>query len=477
MCKTWIRFLKLVELFSSIVCSGYSSTPHDNNHRSKIMSHPLRIGIAGLGTVGTALVNLINRKQNLLAERCGRPIIVTAVCARDKSKKRDCDVSNAIWFDDPVDLAQSGDVDCYIELIGGDEGKALDSVSAALKTGKHVVTANKALLAKHGVMLAELAEHAGVLLNYEAAVAGGIPIIKAMRESLSANTIERVYGILNGTCNYILTRMENEGMSFDDCLADAQRLGYAEADPTFDVEGFDTAHKLAILASLAFGTRIAADEIYVEGISSITTEDIIAAKELGYRIKLLGVAQQTDTGVEQRVHPTMVPINSTIAQISDVTNAVAVDADIVGQIIMSGPGAGGDATASAVAGDIADIAKSKPGHQHGPVLGTPADTLQPFKKARMRAHEGGYFIRLIASDEVGVFASVATRMAEQKISLKSIVQHGRDGDDESVSSCDAGQPIIMITHETTELAIRDALANIKKDGHLIGQPQMIRIEH
>ena len=434
------------------------------------MNKPLRIGIAGLGTVGSALVNLIQTKQNLLSDRCGRAIRITAVCARDKTRDRGCDVSAMKWYDNPDALAVSDEIDCYIELIGSEEGPARTSVTAALKAGKHVVTANKALLAKHGVELAKLAEEVGVVLNYEAAVAGGIPIIKVMRESLSANSVERVYGILNGTCNYILTSMEEDGISFEECLADAQKLGYAEADPTFDVEGFDTAHKLAILTSLAFGTQIALDDIYVEGISSITSADILAAGKMGYRIKLLGVAQQTDSGIEQRVHPTMVPLNSTIAQIGGVTNAVAIDGDVVGQLVMSGPGAGGDATASAVAGDIADIAKSKPGHQHAPALATPANALQPYKKARMRSHEGGYFIRLSASDEVGVFAAVAQRMAEQGISLKSIDQHGE-------SSPSEGQPIVMITHETTEKAIAAALDGIKNDGHLVGKPQMIRIEN
>ena len=440
------------------------------------MNTPLRIGLAGLGTVGGALVNLVHNKQNLIADRCGRAVVISAICARDKSRDRGFDTTSMQWFDDPVDLAKSDAIDCYVELIGGEEGPALDSVRAALKHGKHVVTANKALLAKHGVELATLAEDAGLLLNFEAAVAGGIPIIKTMRESLSANTVERVYGILNGTCNYILTRMENEGISFEDCLADAQRLGYAEADPTFDVEGNDTAHKLAILTSLAFGTQIAADEIFIEGISSITSQDINAAREMGYRIKLLGVAQRTDSGIEQRVHPTMVPVDSTIAQISGVTNAVAIDADVVGQLVMSGPGAGGDATASAVAGDIADIAKSRPGHQHGPALGTPARALAPYKKARMRSHEGGYFIRLTAIDETGVFASVATRMAEQEISLESIVQHnsGRSADDDGSGQGTKG--IILITHATSEKAIRQALENIAADGHLASAPQMICIE-
>ena len=439
------------------------------------MNNPIRIGIAGLGTVGTSLVNLLDNKQALLADRCGRGLQVTAVSALDKSKNRDCDISGATWYDDPVELAKSTEIDCFVELIGGEEGPARQSVVTALEAGNHVVTANKALLAKHGLELASLAEKSGVLLNFEAAVAGGIPIIKTMRESLTANSVERVYGILNGTCNYILTRMENEELSFEACLEDAQQLGYAEADPTFDIEGFDTAHKIAILSSLAFGTQIAADEIYIEGISSITTDDIKAAAELGYRIKLLGVAQLTESGVEQRVHPTMVPIDSAIAQISGVINAVAIDADVVGQLVMSGPGAGGEATASAVAGDIADIAKSKPGHQHGPAFGTPANALMPYRRARMRSHEGGYFIRLAISDKAGAFASVATRMAEQEISLQSIVQH-HQGESDEAERAEQAQPIILITHETSEQAIRIALSNIEKDGHLEGRPQMIRIE-
>ncbi len=437
------------------------------------MTEPLRLGIAGLGTVGAALVSVLQRKHNFLAERCGRPILVTAVAARDRNRDRGLDLSSAKWFDDPVALAKSDDIDVFVELIGGAEGAAAEAVRAALGAGKHVVTANKALLAKHGVELAGLAEEQGILLNFEAAVAGGIPVIKAMRETLTANSIQRVYGILNGTCNYILTRMEQEGLSYDACLADAQRLGYAEANPAFDVEGFDTAHKLSILTSIAFGTRIAADEIYVEGISNITPADIQAANELGYRIKLLGVAQRTESGVEQRVHPTMVPLDSALAQIHGVTNAVAIDGDIVGQLVLSGPGAGGNATASAVAGDICDIAKSRPGHQHAPAFGVPAARLAPYVQAKMRAHEGGYFIRLSLNDRAGAFASIASRMAEQDISLKSIVQH-RPG--RAVAE-DGAQPVILVTHKTTESAIASALSAIGSDGHLASRPQMIRIEN
>lgn len=434
------------------------------------MTSPLKLGIAGLGTVGAALVHLVRNKQQMLAERCGRPVEIVAVNARDKSKDRGFSLEAFEWFDDPVELARSDTIDVFVELIGGDGDPAHAAVRTALETGKHVVTANKALLAAHGVELAQCAEKHGLLLNYEAAVAGGIPIIKVMRESLTANRVTRVSGILNGTCNYILTRMEREGISFADCLKDAQALGFAEADPTFDIEGNDTAHKLAILTSLAFGTRIAPDAIYLEGITKITTEDIEAAADLGYRIKLLGIATRTPAGVESRVHPAMVPLGSAIAEIGGVTNAVVVEADTVGELMMSGPGAGGDATASAVAGDIADIAKSRPGHQHGPALGQPAATLASHERAPMRSHAGGYFIRLIVVDKPGTMAAIATRMAEQDISLESIIQR-RKRDAETGTA-----PIILITHETTEQAIRNALDAIEADGRLKGESQMIRIE-
>lgn len=434
------------------------------------MTEALRVGIAGLGTVGASVARVLRDKAAELTRQCGRQVTVTAVSARDVRRDRGVDLSDAQWFDDPVKLAQSADIDVFVELIGGDEGPARASVKAALEAGRHVVTANKALLARHGVALAEIAEKKGVLLNYEAAVAGGIPVIKTMREAMAGNSVNRVFGILNGTCNYILTRMEAEGLTFEACLEDAQRLGYAEADPTFDIEGNDTAHKLSILTSLAFGTKIAADDIYLEGISNITQADIRAAGELGYRIKLLGVAQRTESGIEQRVHPTMVPTASVIAQVHGVTNAVAIETDILGELLLSGPGAGGNATASAVVGDIADIAKSRPGFQHGPVFGRPAKELRPYKKAQMRSHAGGYFIRLTVHDRVGVFAAVAKRMADNDISLESIVQHsvGAEGIDRKT--------VILVTHETTEAAVRKAVDGITKDGHLIDKPQVIRIE-
>lgn len=433
------------------------------------MAEALRIGIAGLGTVGASVARVLAGKAAELTRQCGRELVVTTVSARNKSRDRGVDLGSAVWFDDPVEMARKADIDVFVELIGGDEGPALACVKAALDAGRHVVTANKALLAKHGVALAEIAEKKGVLLNYEAAVAGGIPIIKTMREAMAGNTVSRVFGILNGTCNYILTRMEAEGLSFEACLSDAQRLGYAEADPTFDIEGHDTAHKLAILTSLAFGCKISADSIYMEGISNISQADIRAAGELGYRIKLLGVALQTETGIEQRVHPTMVPTSSVIAQVHGVTNAVAVETDILGELLLSGPGAGGNATASAVIGDIADIAKSRPGFQHGPVFGRPAKELKPYKKAQMRSHAGGYFIRLTVLDRVGVFAAVAKRMADNDISLESIVQHGSNDGDEN-------KTVILVTHETTEAAVRKAVDGVTKDGHLVDKPQVIRIE-
>ena len=434
------------------------------------MADALKVGIAGLGTVGASLVRIIHSRADGLATTCGRPIEITAVTARDRTRDRGIDISGATWFDTPEALAENADIDVFVELMGGAEGPAARSVEAALVRGLHVVTANKALLAASGVKLARIAEENSVILNYEAAVAGGIPVIKALRESLTGNTVSRVYGIMNGTCNYILTRMEKDGLSFADCLAEAQRLGYAEADPTFDIEGNDTAHKLSILTTLAFGTEIAPDEIYLEGISNITIEDIHAAADLGYRIKLLGVAQRTGTGIEQRVHPTMVPRDSVIAQVDGVTNAVAVESDILGELLMVGPGAGGDATASAVLGDIADIAKSRPGAQRVPVLGTPAASLVPYQRAQMQSHEGGYFIRLTVADRTGVFASIATCMAENGISLESIVQRARP------DSEDSAKTIILVTHATMEDSVRKAVDAIKAESYLVGEPQVIRIE-
>lgn len=431
------------------------------------MSEPLKVGLAGLGTVGASVARLLLSPSGELARRCGRELRVTAVSARDRDKDRGIELGNIPWYEDPAALAREADADVVVELIGGEDGAARATVEAALESGRHVVTANKALLAHRGYALAKLAEKKSVALNFEAAAAGGIPIVKALRESLTGNSIGRVYGILNGTCNYILTRMEREGRPFGEILAEAQEKGYAEADPTFDIGGFDTAHKLAILTSLAFGTRIDLDSVYVEGIESITPEDLEAADELGYRIKLLGVAMATETGIEQRVHPTMVAKSSPIAEIDGVTNAVAVDGDLVGEVMLVGPGAGGGATASAVVGDICDIARGI----IVPPFSLAAQNLKPYRRARMRAHEGGYFIRLSVHDRPGAFAAIARRMAEQKISLESIMQKGA-----RAAGADQPRPVILITHETTEAQVRAALDRIRADGHIDGAPQMIRIE-
>jgi homoserine dehydrogenase len=439
------------------------------------MIAPLKVGLAGLGTVGAAVMHLIDREQAALSARCGRPIEVVAVTARSRAKKRAMDLKRLKWVRDPVALATDPDIDVFVELIGGADDPAKAAIAAALGAGKSVVTANKALLARHGPALAAIAERNRVALNFEAAVGGAIPIVKTLREGLAGNSFARVSGILNGTCNYILTRMEREKLSFAACLADAQRLGYAEADPSFDVEGHDTAQKLAILASLAFGIRVDEASVFVEGISSIAPEDIEAADELGYRVKLLGVAVRTEKGIEQRVHPTMVAKDSAIAQVMGVTNAVSIDAEGFAPITLVGPGAGGNATASAVVADLGDIAR---GVRSAP-FGRPCARLTASKKAPMQRHEGGYYIRLAAVDRPGTFAAIARLLAAEKISLESIMQrhHGtrpHGGDDPR--SPDAPAPVILITYATSEDAVRRALKAIKRQGVIAGKPQVIRIE-
>jgi homoserine dehydrogenase len=436
------------------------------------MVAPLKVGLAGLGTVGASVVRLLDRQRAALALRCGRPIEIVAVSARSRGKNRGIDLKSLRWFDDPVKLAADPAIDAFVELIGGEGDPARAAVTAALNAGKSVVTANKALLASHGVALATLAEKQKVALNFEAAAAGAIPIVKTLREGLAGNTVERVYGILNGTCNYILTRMEQEKLTFDACLKEAQRLGYAEADPSFDVDGHDTAQKLAILASLTFGIKVDPKSIYVEGISSIAPADLEAAEELGYRIKLLGVAVKTDHGVEQRVHPTFVRKDSAIAQVMGVTNAVTVDARDIAPITLVGPGAGGMATASAVVSDIADIAR---GVRAAP-FARPVARLDTSKKAPMQRHEGGYYIRLLAVDRPGTAATIAKRMAQQHISMESIVQRHRGPAAAAAGQGKDAVPVILITYATTEDAVRKALAAVKRDRVISGDPQLIRIE-
>jgi homoserine dehydrogenase len=441
------------------------------------MSESLKLGIAGLGTVGTGVLHLLQENGVRLAQSLGRPIKVVGVSARARDKQRGVSLEGLEWFASPESLAVDPSIDVFVELIGGDEGAPRRAVETALKAGKAVVTANKALLARHGTELAKLAEQAGVALNFEAAVAGGIPVIKTLREALAANQIRRVYGILNGTCNYILTQMQEEHRSFDDVLGEAQAMGYAEADPTFDIDGFDTAHKLALLTSLAFGTQVTPpDKNDIEGIRGITQADIEAADDLGYRIKLLGVALKTGSdSIEQRVHPAMVPKHSAIAEVSGVTNCVAIDGDAVGNLLLAGPGAGARPTASAVVSDILDVARGGSPHP----FGVPAAQLKAYERARLGRHQGAYYVRLALFDRPGAMASSAGRMGERGVSLESIVQRRPRGARPGIDArpkLGAPTSVILITHETTEAAIRDALEAIEKDGQVSEKPQMIRIE-
>jgi len=444
-----------------------SSTPNDK---------PLNIAIAGLGTVGGGLLRVLEARRSALGSLLGRDIRVIGVCARDRAKDRGVDLSDVAWFDDPVALARADGVDVFVELIGGADGVAKAAVEAALANGRHVVTANKALLARHGVALAELAEANGVGIGFEAAVAGGIPIIKTMREALSGNNVSRVYGILNGTCNFILTKMQEEARPFADVLAEAQALGYAEADPTFDIGGHDAAHKLALLTSLAFGTRVDFDQIHLDGIQTITPVDIQAADELGYRIKLLGVAQKTERGIEQRVHPALVAKHAAIAEVSGVTNAVAVDADAVGDLLLVGPGAGAGATASAVAGDIVDMAR---GWVLPPFI-LAARALQPAVAADPGAHTGAFYIRLTVNDRPGVMAAITKGMADEDVSLESIVQ--RRPSTTLPGTRDTPKPgettsVVLVTHVAIEQRVRRALTAIAAVGDIVVEdPQLIRIE-
>jgi homoserine dehydrogenase len=428
------------------------------------MKPALKIAVAGLGTVGGGVLQLLERQAELVAARAGRRIIVAAVSARDRRRDRGVDLSAARWYDDPIALAGDPDIDVVVELIGGAGGVALGVVEAALAHGRHVVTANKALLAEHGTALAERAEQAGVALAFEAAVAGGIPIIKTLRESLAGNRLSRVYGILNGTSNYILTTMREGGREFAEVLAEAQKLGYAEADPSFDIDGIDAAHKLAILASVAFGRPVDLAGVYAEGIRHVSRLDIDFAEELGYRIKLLGIARLTDHGLEQRVHPCMVPRATPIAAVEGVFNAVVAEGDFVGRVVLEGRGAGAFPTASAVASDLVDIAA---GRLIAP-FGVPAAALSDLPGAAMERHQGAYYVRLMVVDQPGVIAEVTAALRDERVSLESMIQRGR-APGEAV-------PVVLTTHVTLEDAMRRALDRIAALDTVLEPPRMIRIE-
>ena len=431
------------------------------------MSKALKVGVAGLGVVGGGFVRLLRRRADSLQRQIGRPIALTAVAARS-SGDRGLPLGEAVFYSDAAKLAAEADIDVFVELIGGADGIALQAVRTALWRGIPVITANKAMLAAHGLELATLAESKGVALAFEAAVAGGVPIIKTLRESLAGNEIRRVSGILNGTCNYILSRMESERLPFAVCLAEAQKLGYAEADPTFDIGGFDTAHKLALLSSLAFGMRLDAEAVSIEGIETITLADLEAAGELGYRVNLLGVAERTPHGVEQRVHPTMVPLSVPLAQTSGVLNAVTVDADAVGSLTLVGPGAGAEATASSVASDLVDVALNRA----APTFGIGVHALAPAERVPMQRHEGGYYVRLSVLDRPGAIAAIATRMAAHSISLEAISQKAGSRREEGELIAN----VVINTKATSEAAIRAALDETVADGVVRAKPQLIRIE-
>jgi homoserine dehydrogenase len=425
----------------------------------------LKIAVAGLGTVGAGLVKLLTDNAGIIAQRAGRPVEVAAVSARDRGRDRGITLDSSVeWYEDAVKMAAHPGIDVVVEVIGGSDGVARQVVETALANGRHVVTANKALLAHHGTSLARAAEDAGLTLAFEAAVAGGIPIIKALKEGLAGNSLSQVTGILNGTCNYILTTMRETGRDFTDVLAEAQALGYAEADPSFDIDGIDAAHKLSILTSLAFATQVDFASVHVEGIRHVSADDIRFAEQLGYRIKLLGIARATDHGVEQRVHPCMVPVNTPIANVEGVFNAVVAEGDFVGRSIYEGRGAGAGPTASAVAADIVDIARGC----CSPAFGVPAAALKPIDAAPMDRRTGAYYMRLSVVDRPGVLADIACALRDEGVSVEQMIQQARSPSD--------SVPMVMTLHDTEEAAMNRAVARIAKLDAVLESPRIIRIE-
>jgi homoserine dehydrogenase len=430
------------------------------------VSETLRIGVAGLGTVGAGTLQLLDRHYELIAQRCGRPVLVTAVSARDRRKDRGLELGAVRWFEDAVALAADPEIDVVIELIGGADGVALEVVRTAFQHGKHVITANKAMIAHHGTDLAVQAEQAGCVLSYEAAVCGGIPVIKALREGLAANQISTVYGIMNGTSNFILSTMRETGREFGEVLAEAQKLGYAEADPSFDVDGYDAAHKLAILTALAFNCHVNYVDMHVEGIRDITAVDLAFADELGYRIKLLGIARQEDGQVSQRVHPCMVKRDLPIANVEGVSNAVVAEGDFVGSTLSEGQGAGAGPTASAVVADLIDLARGI----RLPTFAVPAGQLEARPTQPMDERWGGYYLRLMCLDRPGVIADVTAALRDHDISVETMVQRGRGPGGEAV-------PVVITTHETRESAMRGALDQIGALDAVLERPRVIRVEY
>ena len=426
------------------------------------MPQPLRLGIAGLGTVGTGVVKIVQRHADMLERRTGRKITISAVSARSRTKNRDVDLSGYAWEDDPVALAKRDDVDLFIEVMGGSEGPARASTEAAIAAGKDIVTANKALLAHHGQALAEAAEAKGHVIRFEAAVAGGIPVVKALTEGLAGNEIRRVMGVMNGTCNYILTRMESAGLPYEQVFEEARQLGYLEADPNLDVGGIDAGHKLSLLAAIAFGTKVSFDAVELEGIGRISIDDIRRAADMGYKIKLLGVAQMTGRGLEQRMSPCLVPADSPLGQLQGGTNMVVLEGDAVGQIVMRGAGAGEGPTASAVMADVIEIARGT----RISTFGQPARTLVDAVAAKATA-PAPHYLRMELSDKPGALAKVATILGEEGISIDRMRQYGH---------ADTSAPVLIVTHKTTRSAVDHALGRLPATGVVVGEPVAIRIE-
>jgi homoserine dehydrogenase len=426
------------------------------------MTTPLRLGIAGLGTVGVGVVRIIRQQATLIEARTGRKVIISAVSARSKDKDRGVSLSDYAWEDDPVALAMRDDVDVFVELMGGDAGPAKDATEAAIKAGKDVVTANKAMLALHGHELALAAEAAGCVIRYEAAVAGGIPVMKTLTEALAGNEITRVMGVMNGTCNYILTQMQATRQGYNALFAEADKLGYLEADPNLDVGGIDAGHKLALLASVAFGTQVDFDAIELEGIQAITLEDIDAAADMDFRIKLLGVAQMTGRGLEQRMSPCLVPSNSSLGQLEGGTNMVVIEGDAVGQIVLRGAGAGEGPTASAVLSDIIDIARGL----RLPTFGQPATSLRKAQPAKA-AVPAPYYLRMQLVDKPGALAKVAAVLGDAGVSIDRMKQYGH---------ADTSAPVLIVTHKVTRTALDEALEAMTKTSVVLGDPVAIRIE-
>ena len=426
------------------------------------MSDPLRLGIAGLGTVGVGVLRIVREHADLLAARAGRPIVITAVSARSKDKDRGVDLSAYAWEDDPTALAARADVDLVVEVMGGHDGPAKDTTEAAIAHGKDVVSANKALLAIHGQALAEAAEAAGRVIRFEAAVAGGIPVVKALIEGLAGNAINRVLGVMNGSCNYILTRMEDAGLTYAEVFEEANQLGYLEADPELDVGGIDAGHKLALLSAIAFGTQVDFDGVALEGIGSVTIEDIRQAADMGYRIKLLGVAQMTGRGLEQRMSPCLVPATSPLAQLQGGTNMVVLEGDAVGQIVLRGAGAGAGPTASAVMAGVLDLARGT----RYPTFGQPATTLRR-ARAATAAIPAPYYLRLQLLDKPGALAKVATALGDAGVSIDRMRQYDHS---------DTAAPVLIVTHKTTRAALDEAMAGFAATGVVMADPVAIRIE-